>query len=147
MKSLPGVVRAPTKFALYFGRDARSLYSHVKYMPRMLFKRSSPAIALHETSSLPLHEVRVLAQSRGETINDVVLALCAGSLRRDLAEHVVPPELLLTVAVPVSLRLWQYAAQRQISSTVSRLPTDVAEPLPRLAAAQAAGQEAKKRVR
>jgi len=46
--------------------------------------------------------------------------------------------------VPVSLRPPGNAQlNNQVFFTLSRLPTDVAEPLPRLAAAQAAGQEAK----
>ena len=104
MKSLPGVVRALTKVAPHFGRDARFLYSYVKDMPRTPFNTSISGHRVYETSSLPLHEVRVLAKSRGVTINDVVLALCAGALRRYLAEHAALPEKPLTVAVPVSLR-------------------------------------------
>ena len=144
MKSLPGVVRALTKVAPHFGRDARFLYSYVKDMPRTPFNTSISSHRVYATSSLPLHEVRVLAKSRGVTINDVVLALCAGALRRYLAEHAALPEKPLTVAVPVSLRpLGNTQLNNQVSFTLSRLPTDVAEPLPRLAAAQAAGQEAK----
>ena len=78
------------------------------------------------------------------TINDVVLALCAGALRRYLAEHAALPEKPLSAGVPVSLRpLGNAQLNNQVMFTLSRLPTDVAEPLPRLAAAQAAGQEAK----
>ena len=78
------------------------------------------------------------------TINDVVLALCAGALRRYLAEHAALPEKPLTAGVPASLRpLGNAQLNNQVVFTLSRLPTDVAEPLPRLAAAQAAGQEAK----
>src|SRR5271157_2116380 len=144
MKSLPGVVRALTKVAPNFGRDACFLYSYVKDMPRTPFNTSISSHRVYATSSLPLHEVRVLAKSRGVTINDVVLALCTGALRRYLAEHAALPEKPLTVAVPVSLRpLGNTQLNNQVSFTLSRLPTDVAEPLPRLAAAQAAGQEAK----
>ena len=91
-----------------------------------------------------LREVRALAKSRGVTINDVVLALCAGALRRYLAERGALPEKPLTAGLPVSVRPPGNAQlNNQVLFTLSRLPTDIAEPLPRLAAAQTAGQEAK----
>ena len=144
MKSLPGVVRALTKVAPHFGRDARFLYSYVKDMPRTPFNTAISSHRVYATSSLPLHEVKAFAKSRGVTINDVVLALCAGALRRYLIEHSALPEKPLTAGVPVSLRPFGNAQlNNQVFFTLSRLPTDIAEPLPRLAAAQAAGQEAK----
>ena len=54
------------------------------------------------------------------------------------------PEKPLTAGVPVSMRpLGNAQLNNQVFFTLSRLPTDVVEPLPRLAAAKAAGQEAK----
>ena len=144
VKSLPGVVRALTKVAPHFGRDARFLYSYVKGMPRTPFNKVISGHRVYATSSLPLPEVRAIAKSQGVTINDVVLALCAGALRRYLVEHVALPDKPLTAGVPVSIRpLGNAQLNNQVFFTLSRLPTDVAEPLPRLAAAQAAGQEAK----
>ena len=80
--SLPGVARALTKVAPNSGRDARFLFSYVKDMPRTPFNVAISAHRVYATSSLPLPDVRALARSRGVTINDVVLALCAGVLRR-----------------------------------------------------------------
>ena len=142
--SLPGVARALTKAAPHFGRDARFLYSYVKDMPRTPFNTAISGHRVYATSSLPLPDVRALAKSRGVTLNDVVLALCAGALRRYLAEHAALPEKPLTAGMPASLRPFGNAQlDNQVVFTLSRLPTDVAEPLPRLAAARAAGQEAK----
>src|SRR5271166_212356 len=142
--SLPAVARTLAKVAPNFGRDARFLYSYVKDMPRTPFNKAISAHRVYATSSLPLTDVRALAKSRGVTINDVVLALCAGALRRYLVEHAALPEKPLTAGVPASLRPFGNAQlNNQVVFTLSRLPTDVAEPLPRLAAAQAAGQEAK----
>jgi diacylglycerol O-acyltransferase / wax synthase len=144
VKALPGVTRALTKVAPNFGRDARFLFGYVKDMPRTPFNKAISGHRVYATSSLPLHEVRALGKSRGATINDVVLALCAGALRRYLSEHAALPEKPLTAGVPASLRpLGDAQLNNQVVFTVSRLPTDVAEPLPRLAAAKAAGQEAK----
>ena len=72
------------------------------------------------------------------------MALCAGALRRYLVEHAALPDKGLAVGVPASIRPPGNAQlNNQVVFTLSRLPTEVAEPLPRLAAAQAAGQEAK----
>ena len=50
----------------------------------------------------------------------------------------------MTAGVPASLRpLGDAKLNNQVIFTLSKLPTDVAEPLQRLAAAKAAGQEAK----
>ena len=87
VKSLPGVVRALTKVAPHFGRDARFLYSYVKDMPRTPFNTAISSHRVYATSSLPLHEVKAFAKSRGVTINDVVLTggvedrPCLGELR------------------------------------------------------------------
>jgi hypothetical protein len=144
VKSLPGVARALTKVAPHFGRDARFLYRYVKEMPRTPFNKAISAHRVYATSSLPLHDVKALAKSQGVTINDVVLALSAGALRRYLLEHAALPDRALTAGVPASLRPFGNAQlNNQVVFTLSRLPTDVGEPLPRLAAAHAAGQEAK----
>jgi len=143
-KALPGMGKAVFKAAPNFGRDARFLYGYVKDMPRTPFNRTISGHRVFATSSLPLAEVKALAKSQGVTINDVVLALCAGALRRYLAERKVLPKKPLTAGLPVSLRPPGNAQlNNQVFFTLSRLPTDVADPLPRLAAAQAAGKEAK----
>jgi diacylglycerol O-acyltransferase / wax synthase len=141
---LPGVARSLAKVAPNFGRDARFLFSYVKDMPRTPFNAAISGHRVYATSSLPLPDVRAFARSRGVSINDVVLALCAGALRRYLVEHAALPAKALTAGVPVSIRpIGNAQLNNQVFFTLSRLPTDVAEPLPRLAAAQVAGQEAK----
>jgi diacylglycerol O-acyltransferase / wax synthase len=52
VKSLPGVVRALTKVAPHFGRDARFLYSYVKDMPRTPFNTAISAHRVYATASL-----------------------------------------------------------------------------------------------
>ena len=144
VKSLPGVARALMKAAPNLSRDARFLYRYLSEMPRTPFNRAISAHRVYATASLPFPEVRALARSRGVTVNDIVLALCAGALRRYLSDHAALPEKGLAVGVPASIRPPGDAKlNNQVVFTLSRLPTDVAEPLPRLAAAQAAGQEAK----
>lgn len=142
--ALPSVAKALSRTAPNFVRDAKFLYAYVKDMPRTPFNAAISGHRVYATASLSLAEVKALGRSRGATINDVVLALTAGALRRYLSEHGVLPEKPLTAGVPASMRaLGDTQLNNQVIFTLSRLPTDVAEPLPRLAAAKAASQEAK----
>jgi WS/DGAT/MGAT family acyltransferase len=142
--SLPSVARALTKTAPHAIRDGRFLYGYLKDMPRTPFNAAISGHRVYATASLALGEVKALARARGATVNDVVLALTSGALRRYLAEHGALPDKPLTAAVPASVRpLGDAQLNNQVMFTLSRLPTDVAEPLPRLAAAHAAGKEAK----
>jgi WS/DGAT/MGAT family acyltransferase len=144
LAALPSVARALTRTAPHFVSDARFLYGYIKDMPRTPFNTVISGHRVYATASLPLAEVRAVARSRAATVNDVVLALASGALRRYLAERGVLPEKPLTAGVPASLRpLGDAHLNNQVIFTISRLPTDVAEPLPRLAAAKAAAQEAK----
>jgi hypothetical protein len=132
------------KLAPNLGRDARFLAKYVKDIPRTPFNTTISEHRVFATSSLPLNEVKALAKSRGATINDVVLALCAGALRRYLAEHEALPRVPLRAGLPVSVRPPGNAElNNQVFFTLSHLPTDIAEPLARVTAAQTAGQEAK----
>ena len=54
--------------------------------------------------SLPLAAVKQMAKRSGASLNDVVLAICAGALKRYLADHDCVPTKPLIAGVPVSLR-------------------------------------------
>ena len=52
----------------------------------------------------PLRRVRAVCRATGVTVNDVMLAMCAGALRRYMLELNALPDRPLVAAVPVSLR-------------------------------------------
>jgi WS/DGAT/MGAT family acyltransferase len=82
--------------------------------------------------SLPLADVKAVKQSLGGTVNDVVMAMCAGAIRRWLIAHDdLPPEPLLAM-VPVSVRTEEQRGTfgNRVSAMVVELPTD--EPDPRV---------------
>jgi diacylglycerol O-acyltransferase / wax synthase len=54
--------------------------------------------------SLPLDEVKQVKNHLGVTVNDVVVALCAGAVRHWLVEHDELPDEPLVTQVPVSVR-------------------------------------------
>jgi WS/DGAT/MGAT family acyltransferase len=97
--------------------------------------------------SVPLAEAKALSKASGASINDIVLCVCAGALRRYLADANALPDKPLVAAVPVSLRApGNTDANNQVSTMLVSLCTDVAEPLARLKAIHAATQQGKKQM-
>jgi diacylglycerol O-acyltransferase / wax synthase len=83
-----------------------------------------------------LTDVKAVKDATGCTVNDVVLALMAGTLRRYLeARHVLPDEPLIAVC-PMSVRLEDERGQtnNRVSAMFTSLATDVDDPLERLRA-------------
>jgi len=94
--------------------------------------------------SMPLAEAKAIAKETGTKLNDVVMAVCAGALRRYLLEkHGLPKEPLVAF-VPVSLReAGNTESNNQVSGMLCSLATDVKDPLQRLKAIHASSVEAK----
>ncbi|MPY82161.1 MAG: wax ester/triacylglycerol synthase family O-acyltransferase [Actinophytocola sp.] len=85
---------------------------------------------------LPLAEVKRVKNAFGVTVNDVVLALCTGALRRFLAERGELPDKPLLATVPVSVRARSQrrdAGSNKVSTLFCPLPTHEADPVARLA--------------
>src|SRR5205085_1035488 len=55
-------------------------------------------------TEVALDEVKMVKNALGGTVNDVVLALCAGALRRYLQARAELPDLGLVAVVPISVR-------------------------------------------
>ena len=84
----------------------------------------------------PLTKYKEIRRTLSGTLNDVVLTVVAGGLRRLLADHgVAVDELAVRCLVPMSIRTkeGQGAAGNQIVVLVARLFVDVADPVERLA--------------
>jgi len=95
-----------------------------------------------------LSRIKDLSGRTGSTINDVVLAMCAGALRDYFLELDELPARSLTAWVPVSLR-GTGAAQggNQVAVLFSSLATDVEDPGERLERIKSSVQAAKERLR
>jgi diacylglycerol O-acyltransferase len=85
--------------------------------------------------SIPLDDVKAVKNGLGATVNDVVLAMCAGGLRRYLKDHHALPENPLVAMIPVSIRTgneddpWT----NRVSGVFVPLPTDESDPAERVA--------------
>src|SRR5206468_11719602 len=88
--------------------------------------------------SLPLAEVKAMAKRSGASLNDVVLAICAGALKRYLADYDCVPGKPLVAGVPVSLReAGNTDPNNQVSMMMVSLATTIDDPLERLMAINA----------
>jgi WS/DGAT/MGAT family acyltransferase len=86
-------------------------------------------------ASIPLDTLRMLAAAHDAKLNDVVMALCSGMLRRYLARHGGVPKKPLIAAMPISLREagnTEYTTQATMA--VVNLNTHIADPVKRLVA-------------
>jgi WS/DGAT/MGAT family acyltransferase len=97
-------------------------------------------------ADLPLAQVDELRARVGASVNDIVMALTAGALRRWLLEHEALPETPLVAAVPVSVRdqSQQESYGNRVSALLAVLPTHLDDPGHRLAGARAAMLAAKR---
>jgi diacylglycerol O-acyltransferase / wax synthase len=94
--------------------------------------------------SFPLASIKHVAKGNGVTLNDVVLGICSGALRRYLADLHCTPEHSLLAAVPVSLReAGNTEMNTQASMMRISLASTVADPKARLMAINHASKAAK----
>lgn len=84
-------------------------------------------------------------QLPGMTVNDVILAISAGALRRYLLAHNDLPQEPLIVMVPINTRPLetQSATGNQVSAILVKLATDEADPVQRLQHIHAAARQSK----
>ena len=84
--------------------------------------------------SVDLATVKAVKNAFGVSVNDVVMAMCAGALRRWLIDHDALPDSPLVSMIPVSVRDETTKGQlgNRVSAMLAKLPTDVADPAERL---------------
>ncbi|MFY9588940.1 MAG: wax ester/triacylglycerol synthase family O-acyltransferase [Actinomycetota bacterium] len=94
---------------------------------------------------LPLDDVKAVKRAFGTTVNDVVLAICAGALRRYLEARQEMPDKSLIAVVPVSVRVdaENDEGSNRVSAMFSSLATDIDDPVERLAQIHEANKGAK----
>jgi WS/DGAT/MGAT family acyltransferase len=106
--------------------------------PRTPFNVAISGERVFASAAIPLAEIRALGQAFEASVNDVVLAVCSGALRRYLQRAGGVPEQPLIAAVPVSLRQQGDASlNNQATMTLVNLATHLADPGARVAAIRA----------
>ncbi len=85
------------------------------------------------TAILDLERVKTLKRIMGTTVNDVLLAICAGALRRYLLEKDKLPNRSLVTMVPISTRAKGKQGQgNEIANMLVQLATNIEDPVERL---------------
>ncbi len=151
LRSAPALAAGPAwpglpLAARLLGRDGEAILPPPGLRaPRTPFNRSITQHRRWGFCGLPLPEVKRVKDALGVTVNDVVLALCAGALRRWLADHDALPDGPLIAAVPVSVRTTEHKATHgnRVSVMLAVLPTQLADPRDRLRVVHQAMRAAK----
>jgi WS/DGAT/MGAT family acyltransferase len=83
---------------------------------------------------IPLADVKAVKDAYGATVNDVVVAMCAGAVRRWLVEHDDLPDEPLVAQIPVSVRTNEQIGTygNRILIMAAPLATNEADPVVRL---------------
>ncbi len=103
--------------------------------PRTSFNAAITRRRTVALAAIGLDDVKRLKNAEGTTVNDVVLAVCTGALRRFLADGGELPDRPLVAVVPVSVRPeGEAAGTNKVSSLFVNLPTNLSDPLARLRA-------------
>ncbi|HJV63175.1 MAG TPA: wax ester/triacylglycerol synthase family O-acyltransferase [Albitalea sp.] len=153
VKGLPATVGALSELAKHGASGVKSLAADklrgrsksaqesasLGLAPRTKLNASVTAERAFATLSLPMAGLKVLRRAHDATLNDVVLMICSGGLRRYFLAHGPLPAKSLVAAVPVSTRAAGDAtANNQASMTLVSLGTHVADPMMRLRYVKAA---------
>jgi WS/DGAT/MGAT family acyltransferase len=94
--------------------------------------------------ALPLAETKAIASHFDAKLNDIVLAVCAGALRRYFAGNTAALAKAMIAGVPASLRVPGDTSQsNQVTMMLVNMATNIADPRKRLAAIIKASTKAK----
>jgi diacylglycerol O-acyltransferase len=112
--------------------------------PKTPFNATITRERTYAARSIPLSDAKVAAKATGTKLNDVVLAICGGALRRYLSEKGQLPDKPLVAGVPISLREpGDTRPNNQVSGMLCQIGTDIADPVERLKAVLKSSSESK----
>jgi len=157
---VPSFASLPVRMARTLGRTATSAWKLARRprsdsgVPPALPFTAPHTVLNHPVTSrrsfafagVPLADVKAVAHAFDATVNDVVLALCGGALRRYLAARDELPDTPLIAAVPVSVRTEETFASfgNMVSGWFANLATDVDDPGARVLVIRDAARSAKR---
>jgi WS/DGAT/MGAT family acyltransferase len=114
-------------------------------VPRTRFNKTVSPHRVFEGVTLSLEEIKEVKNRFGATVNDVVLAICAGALRNYLLEKDELPDQGLVSMCPINVRDSDSSSEiaNQVVSMAAPLHTDIADAGERLQAITQSTREAK----
>lgn len=134
MRTLAGIVRSSAGKA-HGAADLGELKRSISFGPRTALNVAITPQRGFATAAVPRAELKAIATALDATVNDVVLALCSGALRRYLKRNASLPRKSLIAAMPISLREQGNTEMRtQATLSLVSLASNVADPQKRLCA-------------
>jgi WS/DGAT/MGAT family acyltransferase len=134
-----GSLRGPLGTVLNLGRDRGEERDTASPLPSVRPPRTpfNDKITPHRRLALgsaSLDDVKTIKSALGVTVNDVVMAVCAGGLRAWLEQHDALPGDPLVALVPVSIRTGEETDRwtNRVSMLSTVLPTDEPDPVQRV---------------
>lgn len=139
-----GLVKKPDSPAAGAARGDSALWRNFAFGPKTALNVQITGERRFAALSLPLDALKAIAAEQGAKLNDVVLALCSGALRRYFAHHGGIPKKSLIAAMPISLReAGNTEFTTKATMAVVSLATQIADPLARLASIRDASSAVK----
>jgi diacylglycerol O-acyltransferase len=111
--------------------------------PKSIFNVPITGSRRFAVKSLSLAQIKALGKQANATVNDIVLALCSGALRKYMMEKDALPKKPLIASVPVSVRQVNRSGN-QITYVIANLATNEPDTMTRLAKIGKSTQDAKK---
>jgi diacylglycerol O-acyltransferase len=142
---MPGALVKTVTRSLRNETSALSLHA-----PRTMFNQNITGSRRFAAQDWPIERLRAIGKASGTTLNDVVLAMCAGAMRTYLLEVDALPEAPLVAMVPVGLKAKESQSAsadggNAVGAVMCQLATNVYDPADRLASihrSMADGKEA-----
>jgi diacylglycerol O-acyltransferase / wax synthase len=141
----------PMALARTLARGVRNETSALSlYAPRTIINKKITGSRRFAAQDWEMARIRAVGKATRTTVNDVVLAMCSGAMRRYLLELDALPDSSLVAMVPVSLDARSASTAsasggNAVGSVMCRLGTDLRDPADRLRSvhgSMAAGKEA-----
>jgi diacylglycerol O-acyltransferase / wax synthase len=132
-------LRGPLGTVLNLGRDLPDVRDEVpeplpRSAPASIFNASISPHRSFAYRSVSMDAIKAIKSTIGCTVNDVVMAVCAGGLRTYLERREALPDRPLVTMVPVSTRTGEETERwsNRVSAIFANLPTDEPDPLQRI---------------
>jgi diacylglycerol O-acyltransferase len=118
------------------------------YAPRTIFNQKITGSRRFAAQDWPIERLQAIGKATDTTMNDVVLAMCAGAVRRYLIELDALPDAPLVAMVPVGLKakeshISSVEGGNAVGAVMCQLGTDLDDPADRLTSIHASMLEGK----
>jgi diacylglycerol O-acyltransferase len=144
LKAVPGVAKAAGRAGAVTLSSGDLKKRGIALAPRNRLNSAICGERLFVAMQIPLAEVKAIARAFDGKLNDAVLAICAGALRKLFAGESGALARAMVGAVPLSLRApGDTTQENQVSMMLVSLATHIADPVKRMEAIRSAATRAK----